>query len=463
MRVGRKFCLTQISGPNLRDGRAAPTVVLAPHEQVLGRSERCDHPIAVPTVSRTHAAVWATDEAAFVRDMGSGHGTFVNSEQVWADRGMRQGDLLALGTDAVFLVSVVESAELAALEGAQLAAEPTTESTLAELALADDPTGDSGSQGDALSKLLHQIAEEDSECQIVTFAIQTLEQHMHADRLIGYLGSGPDRLQVVTRRERALEAPGRWPEPSSSILRRGFFSAECVLSFDAKRDERFRKKKSVALSNVRSTACAPLLTSDGPIGVLYADALTQPGAHNRNDGQLLGLVGRMVGARIEVLRLKEAVTKARQQRSMGSVEDLDLLGAAINSHCTRLELAADDIESEHGLVPVARLLRAENERLREELTAQLNWARPSITAPMPLPESEVVVDPSGRPADPLGATQAMLPVTEPEEDEALSVSKELVLMFPGEAPQAEEEEPDLAPEFKPTKTRPLAAISEDLE
>lgn len=72
--------------------------------RVIGRTEGADIRIAAPDVSRRHCEIRVDEdeEAAFLRDLGSSNGTFVNGDQI-VECELSPGDLVSVGP-AVFVV-----------------------------------------------------------------------------------------------------------------------------------------------------------------------------------------------------------------------------------------------------------------------------------------------------------------------------------------------------------------------
>ena len=64
------------------DGTELLRTVLAPGDYVLGRSPDCELPFATDLVSRRHAQLTLKYNQAFIQDLGSSNGTFVNDEPV---------------------------------------------------------------------------------------------------------------------------------------------------------------------------------------------------------------------------------------------------------------------------------------------------------------------------------------------------------------------------------------------
>jgi len=67
-------------------------------ENVLGRGLEQETEIDLPTISRRHARIVATDDSTTVEDLGSKNGTWVNDERLDSPRVLTDGDVLCLGS-----------------------------------------------------------------------------------------------------------------------------------------------------------------------------------------------------------------------------------------------------------------------------------------------------------------------------------------------------------------------------
>ena len=69
---------------------------------VFGREETCDFKLASTKVSRRHAEIlFSKAEKAYIRDLGSQNGTFINDDKLTAERALEDGDSLRMGDFAV--------------------------------------------------------------------------------------------------------------------------------------------------------------------------------------------------------------------------------------------------------------------------------------------------------------------------------------------------------------------------
>lgn len=76
---------------------------------VLGRAAACDVVLPDPEVSRKHCAICTDGDEAWVEELGSLNGTFVNGNRVVARHPLRDGDELALaGFRTIFTRGVDE-------------------------------------------------------------------------------------------------------------------------------------------------------------------------------------------------------------------------------------------------------------------------------------------------------------------------------------------------------------------
>jgi pSer/pThr/pTyr-binding forkhead associated (FHA) protein len=76
---------------------AGKTIPVTTAEFVIGRDPGCQLRPASPAVSKQHCGISVRDGKVYVRDCGSTNGTFVNNEQVAAEREVSNGDQLKVG------------------------------------------------------------------------------------------------------------------------------------------------------------------------------------------------------------------------------------------------------------------------------------------------------------------------------------------------------------------------------
>ncbi len=417
-----KFSLVHLVGETTES--APRTLEITEGEQVIGRSERADFVVRIPSVSRRHATVWVEDGVPHIKDLGSQYGTFVNADPITDPVALRQGDLVSLGGNLLFLVNQEEAEDLQAAPSG----EHVVDSKLVELALsAQAPDSKTRKYVEALYDLCLKAPVLTNESQLLTVVLEQLKQVISAERFFAMVGEDAEALVVAAHLTHKPEKAGQWSLPSKEILRRAIASDKPIIAFDAKSDERFQKRVSVAMSNVRSVFCVGLRIGKTCLGVLYGDNNVTSGLFSLDDGNFVLAI-----ARLATLALAQMRTKAHLQVAVaeaatpgGLAFQAELL-QQIQLHLDRLERAAVDAEKNDDVVTFARRVRAECRRLRvtfEDIRPQHPEARPlnTLTLGSPLPDTvEAAPSPDLANTDPAPAPMpppdAAREPTEPQRD-----------------------------------------------
>ena len=120
---------------------AGKVIPVTSAEFVIGRDPQCQLRPASPAISKQHCALTVRDAKVFVRDCGSTNGTFINGEQVAAEREVKSGDRLRVGP-LEFDIKL-EAGAPAAAKPAPAAAKPAAK-PVAVSAAATDPVPQGG-------------------------------------------------------------------------------------------------------------------------------------------------------------------------------------------------------------------------------------------------------------------------------------------------------------------------------
>lgn len=81
----------------LKDGKPKQRIVVKDGESYIGRADDCKIRIPSSNVSRKHCKLTLKDKLAFVVDLQSVNGTFVNGEKISKSTVLREGDILLIG------------------------------------------------------------------------------------------------------------------------------------------------------------------------------------------------------------------------------------------------------------------------------------------------------------------------------------------------------------------------------
>jgi len=86
--------LSLVVAQGVHSGKVIPITTT---DFVIGRDPQCQLRPASPAVSKQHCGVAVRDGKVYVRDCGSTNGTFLNGEQIAAEREVQSGDRLRVG------------------------------------------------------------------------------------------------------------------------------------------------------------------------------------------------------------------------------------------------------------------------------------------------------------------------------------------------------------------------------
>jgi adenylate cyclase len=303
---------------------------------LVGRAMACDLPIADPTVSRQHAEVEISDGGVLVRDLHSTNGTYVNGLRVAGEALAPPGSRIAFGK---------VDFDIQEEEPADAAKDPGDDSALDATILRQVPvrgTADIASrltvvpQGSSLLKIAGESAadRQTRKLDLLLDIAKELSQQVEIDRLlekvvdvtfqvmsvdrVAILLSGDDgELAPRISRSRAAGPAGEWHVPRS-IARRAVTDRIAVLIENVPADLRFGEG-TVLHHRVQSALCAPLLGSEGVLGLIYLDNLGATHSFSEEDLDFLTAFSGMVSVAIENSRLverarREAVVRSNFQR-----------------------------------------------------------------------------------------------------------------------------------------------------
>lgn len=101
---------------------------------------------------------------------------------------------------------------------------------------------------------------------------------------------------------------------SRTIVEKAIRERKSILSTNAMEDPRFAERTSVQLSNVRSVLCVPLLTKNGPLGIIYLDNRIKTAVFDEHDNEMLEAFANQAAVAIENARLYDNLRKSLEER-----------------------------------------------------------------------------------------------------------------------------------------------------
>ena len=283
---------------------------------VLGRGLDCDLSIADPFLSRRHARLVESGSGWRVEDLGSRNGTRVNGELVEGSRPIAVGDVIEISGCRIEVLSDGGSASWSEADLSDATYfRPAAE--LLESATAE--VGD-GVGGDELRRWAERLAVVNevhrdlgrplSLAELLERTLDRVFDHLQPERGVVYLRRPDGTFETAARRVKA----GGDEEilHSTSLLREVAENGLAALVFDVASDERFAEAKSMLDFGVRSLVAAPLLDSEGSLGMIALDSRLPVRQFREADMELLVSIASAAALRIRNLALAEEAAERRR-------------------------------------------------------------------------------------------------------------------------------------------------------
>jgi transcriptional regulator with GAF, ATPase, and Fis domain len=335
------------------------------HEATIGRSRSCTIQVDDKNVSRTHAKFENRDGVMYMRDAGSRNGLLVNG-QTCTEKKLESGDRLQLGStvfvyepdfeifpgeDSGGVILVAGESEEGRTSGevtAMLDVEAIIRETekAAETARVRKETTSESAEASRRLRAIYEITRATTTVldepvllgRIVEVVIELLKAERGAIFLCTEDGGGlhPGAVRYRDRRGSDITV-------SKSVLEQVVRDRRAILTGDASTDTRFMSSRSIRLDRVKSILCAPLISREKLLGVLYVDTQNQMNCFTEEDLALLVNVSGQAAVAVENARQYGAardeanVLRKRVQEEMAIVGD----SPAIRDVLRRVEKVAD--------------------------------------------------------------------------------------------------------------------------
>jgi serine phosphatase RsbU (regulator of sigma subunit) len=264
------------------------------------------------SVSRQHARVFSEQGAAFIEDLGSSNGTYVNGVRIAIRTPLTEGDEVRIGPYAFRLHAdrphtptptpdpIIRASIDATTSNPTLFTQNAAYKLQVVVAIARD-LGPALELDPVLGRLLDHL----------------LHLFPQADRGTAVLVDG-DRLAVRAQRTRREGPQGDFPF-SRTVVRKALDGGVGLLSEDVGRDLQLELSATLVSLNLRSFLCVPLIGWEGRrLGVIQLDCLRPGQAFKADDLELLTAVCLhasvvVENAALQTERLREARLKQELQ------------------------------------------------------------------------------------------------------------------------------------------------------
>jgi len=353
----------------LDEGKKIKEVRAGQDTYVLGRHDSCDIMLEDKTISRQHARLEIKDGEAFVEDLGSRNGTYVNGQKV-ARRQVASGDAIVVGKFTVTIEGLAASTRRPGPpEPPQQRGEATILTSLDASKIGrgqDIKEGevDPGAATERLSNLYElgqKLCGRLGTADIAnTFLDMLLRVFDKADRAVVLV---EDRMSRELIPIAALDRKGDVGEIKlSTTVVNAVLKDKCaVLCSDTTSDERFSESRSLQDLRIKSIMSVPLLAADTVIGMVEVSSGRGGITFSEDDLRLLTGLASEVSIALENARLYDEVEQSKRLAAIGQT----VSGVA---HCVKNVLNGID----GGLFIAQKALETDNSEKLEKGWEMLN-------------------------------------------------------------------------------------------
>lgn len=330
---------------------------------VIGRDSVCDIVVNDMKLSRIHSEIIHEDDAYIYHDKESRNGSYINNDRVERQI-LISGDQIRIG-DTIFKVLkddltpsikwqednplVTSKVPLNRLSDQLEEAISPPEATL-------EVPGSGTKRQVLIGKLLKNL-ETIYKVGSAINSIQTLDELLDqiAEMLLNVF-QDVQRVCILLKEDKKNFEPkfiknrgGVSSDSfhmSQSVINNAVEEKVCLLANDASSDGRFSAAESVISLHLRSVMCAPLVSKEVVLGVIYLDNCEKPNCFDENDVALLSALANQSATAIENSRLYEDVQKAYHDSILALMNTVEAKDPYTRGHSQRTSRYALGIAQE---------------------------------------------------------------------------------------------------------------------
>jgi Nif-specific regulatory protein len=299
--------------------RKGLTFHLPKQKVTIGRDFSSEFQLQGKRISRHHALLEPVGDGWQVTDLGSRNGTYVNDKPIKTVRLSPRDEIRIGEITLVFLVEEEEAASAARESTAQLnILEETLVGEGSEILQTQAPEEDLtqvrqvNEKLRALLELTRKVGAVPSLSELMEGVSAAVQACIEPDRVVPLVVNEDGSLMpwVITRSDFADELSAL--PISRSIVDHACKRRAAVLSVHAAKDERFRSAASIAINQIATALCVPIIFEEKVMGVLYVDRLGEAESFTHEDLETLNAIGLCLAAPLQNLSFRERLSHEKQ-------------------------------------------------------------------------------------------------------------------------------------------------------
>jgi len=305
----------------LQGGQATP-YALTEDQTVIGRLPECTIQLDSNMVSRKHAEVAKSDGKYFVKDLGSGNGTFLNGKKVETPTELKHNDRLKLGPMLFRYETDAPQPKPTTIQESDFLADDESEGSriMATAANIDgfgilDVAPEAKLKG--VLEISRNLAGSVEIDKILPKILDTLFRIFPAsDRGSIVLKDVETGILRPAAQKHRNPTEDESVKLSRTVLKKVIEEKSGILSADASSDTQFSAAESISALSIRSMMCAPILDLEGEaIGAINIDTQNPISQFEQEDLEILLAIAGQAGITLANARLYESFLQKQKQDS----------------------------------------------------------------------------------------------------------------------------------------------------
>jgi serine phosphatase RsbU (regulator of sigma subunit) len=289
--------------------------------------------VADRSLSRQHARLFVDSGAWFIEDLGSRNGTLINRRLVDGAAALSAGDVVSLGASTITVRNLGDQAGAAAGSAASFG-EHTIFRPAAELleeSRADTPPPGIHDEEvfrryanrlRTLNEVHQALAGSAALDELLDLILDRAFDELKPEEGAIFLKEGTEYLCAASRSARG---PGHKCLYSTHLIREVAEKGLAALVLDAEMDDRFNQAMSIMNAGMRSLVAAPLMDTDGALGMMVLGSTFAVRQFTEEDMELLVSLASVAAMRIRNVRLtEEAAERKRLEREVKLAREIQM-------------------------------------------------------------------------------------------------------------------------------------------
>jgi serine phosphatase RsbU (regulator of sigma subunit) len=290
---------------------------------VIGRASTSDLALPDPFLSRHHARLFRQGDSILVEDLGSRNGTQLNGAPVLEPTSVKPGDVLRVSGSVISFYDQNDSSSMrepisdfgaTILRSASDLLREVTTIAKPEQVESEEDLRDYAQRLRLINEIHETLSTSISVQDLLQLILDRAFEHLRPEQGVIFLRQGADYERAATR---TADGAAQEIPLSRALVEEVCDKGMAALVMDTATDQRFSAAQSIITSGLRSLIAAPLLDSEGSLGMVVLTSKAMVREFSQEDLELLVSLASIAALKIRVAALTEqAIERQKMERDL---------------------------------------------------------------------------------------------------------------------------------------------------